>query len=122
MHMFDILSHHGTMELHSVLDPATGLRAMVAINDVRLGPAVGGTRVYPYATETEAIADVVRLARGMTAKAALAGLPHGGGKAVIWTDRGQPIHDRRALFRAFGRFVDGLGGRYVTCEDSGTSP
>ncbi len=120
--LFDILSAHGTMELHSVLDEATGLRALVAIHDTRLGPAIGGTRVFPYATEDEAVLDVVRLASGMTAKAALAGLPHGGGKAVIWTDPARPIVDRAALFRAFGRFVDILGGRYITCEDSGTSP
>jgi leucine dehydrogenase len=121
MSLFEILSRIGTMELHSFHDRDTGLRALAAIHDTRLGPSVGGTRVFAYASEDEAIFDVVRLARGMTYKAALAGLAHGGGKAVIWTD-GKPIADRTALFRAFGRFVDGLGGRYVTCEDSGTSP
>lgn len=119
--MFDILDRIGTCELHAFHDQETGLRAAVAIHDTRLGPAVGGTRVFAYGSEDEAIMDVVRLARAMTAKAALAGLPHGGGKAVIWADPARPIADRAALFRAFGRFVDRLGGRYVTCEDSGTS-
>jgi leucine dehydrogenase len=122
MSLFDILSRYGSMELHTVYDEATGLRAMAAIHDTRLGPAIGGTRVFAYASEDEAINDVVRLARGMTAKAALAGLSHGGGKAVIWLDPQRPVRDRTAMFRAFGRFVDGLGGRYITCEDSGTSP
>jgi leucine dehydrogenase len=121
MSLFDVLSRDGSMELHSVHDEPSGLRAMVAIHDTRLGPAVGGVRIFPYASEDEATVDVVRLARGMTAKAALAGLPHGGGKAVIWTDPARPAADRKALFRAFGRFVDILGGRYLTSSDSGVT-
>jgi leucine dehydrogenase len=122
MSVFEIAKSQsaGTCEVHVLHDGATGLRAAVAIHDTRLGPAIGGTRMYAYQSGDEAITDVVRLARGMTHKAALAGLAHGGGKAVIWTD-GQPVADRVALFHAFGRFVDRLGGRYITCEDSGTS-
>jgi leucine dehydrogenase len=77
--------------------------------------------MYAYQSGDEAILDVVRLARGMSYKAALAGLPHGGGKAVIWSDAKRPVTDRRVFMEAFGRFVDRLGGRYITCEDSGTS-
>ena len=84
-----------------------------------LGPALGGTRFWPYATEAEAVTDVCRLARGMTYKNAAAGLDHGGGKAVIW---GDPRTDRTDdLIRAYARFVDGLAGRYLTAEDVGTT-
>jgi leucine dehydrogenase len=121
MSVFDIVTQSGTGEVHTLYDRDTDLRAAVAIHDTRLGPAVGGTRMYAYGSGDEAIMDVFRLARGMTSKAALAGLAHGGGKAVIWTDEARPVPDRRALFHAFGRFVDRLGGRYITCEDSGTS-
>src|SRR5262245_17855076 len=121
MSLFQILQQIGSIEVHAWNDPATGVRALVAIHDTRLGPAIGGCRVHAYAEEDEAIWDVVRLARAMTAKAALAGLSHGGGKAVIWTDQARPFADRRAAFESFGRFVHGLGGRYLTCEDSGTS-
>jgi len=121
MSVFEIASQMGTCEVHVIHDERTQLRAAVALHDTRLGPAVGGTRMYAYETGDDAIADVVRLARGMTYKAALAGLAHGGGKAVIWTDATRPVTDRRAFMEAFGRFVDRLGGRYITCEDSGTS-
>ncbi|HKA91264.1 MAG TPA: Glu/Leu/Phe/Val dehydrogenase dimerization domain-containing protein [Haliangiales bacterium] len=120
MSLSDILSRHGSIELHCLHDAATGLRAFIAIDDTRLGPAVGGARLHAYASEDEAIHDVVRLARGMTAKAALAGLSHGGGKAVLWGDA-KRIADRAAYMRAFGGFVDVLGGRYLTCEDVGIS-
>ena len=96
-----------------------GLRAIVAIHSTVLGPALGGTRFWPYATEAEALTDVCRLARGMTYKHAAAGLDQGGGKAVIW---GDPRTDRsEALIRAYARFVDGLAGRYLTAEDVGTT-
>ncbi len=121
MSVFEIASQMGTCEVHVLHDNETNLRAAVAIHDTRLGPAIGGTRMYAYQSGDEAIMDVVRLARGMTHKAALAGLPHGGGKAVIWADSKRPVTDRRAFMEAFGRFVDRLGGRYITCEDSGTS-
>src|SRR5262245_3558889 len=99
MSLFQIAREIGTVEVHAFHDPATGLRALVAIHDTRLGPAVGGCRVHAYASEDEAILDVVRLARAMTAKAALAGLSHGGGKAVIWTDAARPFVDRRAAMQ-----------------------
>ena len=100
-------------------DRSTGLRAIVAIHSTRLGPALGGTRFYPYASEDAALDDVLRLAKGMTYKAAAAGLDLGGGKAVIL---GDPAVDKReALIRTYARFVDTLGGRYVTAEDVGTT-
>ena len=100
-------------------DAASGLRAIIAIHNTNLGPALGGCRMWPYASEAEALTDVLRLARGMTYKSALAGLSYGGGKAVIL---GDPRKDKtEALFLAMGRFVDSLGGRYVTAEDVGVS-
>ncbi len=101
-------------------DEATGLRAIIAIHDTRLGAAVGGCRMFPYAKDEDALTDVLRLSRGMTYKSALAGLPFGGGKSVII---GDPRHDKTPeLMRAMGRAVDRLGGAYVIAEDSGTSP
>jgi leucine dehydrogenase len=120
MDIFETLHTLGYGELHFGRDAQSGLRSIVAIHSTRLGPAIGGSRLRAYATEAEAIDDVTRLAQAMTYKAALAHLPHGGGKAVIVTPS-PPSFDRGALFRAFGTFVDGLGGRYVTTEDSGTS-
>lgn len=100
-------------------DDSCGLRAVVAIHSTVLGPALGGTRFYPYASDVDAVTDVCRLARGMTYKHAAAGLDQGGGKAVIW---GDPAIDRTDdLIRAYGRFVDRLGGRYLTAEDVGTT-
>ena len=99
-------------------DPASGLRAIIAIHSTALGPALGGTRFFPYATTADALADVLDLSRGMSYKAALAGLDLGGGKAVII---GDPSTLRsEALFRAYGRFVESLGGRYYTACDVGT--
>ncbi|MDQ1647433.1 MAG: valine dehydrogenase [Cryptosporangiaceae bacterium] len=99
-------------------DPASGLRAIIAIYSTALGPALGGTRFYPYASEDEALHDVLELSRGMAYKNALAGLDHGGGKAVIW---GDPSTDKsEPLLRAYGRFVQSLGGRYYTACDVGT--
>ncbi|MGH3415225.1 MAG: Glu/Leu/Phe/Val family dehydrogenase [Actinocrinis sp.] len=99
-------------------DEPTGLRAIVAIHSTALGPALGGTRFYPYPTEADALADVLNLARGMAYKNALAGLDLGGGKAVII---GDPARDKsEALLRAYGRFVQSLGGRYYTACDVGT--
>ncbi|MDQ6650236.1 MAG: valine dehydrogenase [Actinomycetota bacterium] len=99
-------------------DPASGLRAIVAIYSTTLGPALGGTRFYPYASEDDALTDVLNLSRAMAYKAACAGLDLGGGKAVIL---GDPAVDKsEALLRAFGRFVQGLGGRYYTACDVGT--
>ena len=96
-----------------------GLHAIVAVHSTALGPAAGGCRMWPYASTDAAVVDVLRLSRGMSYKNAMAGLPFGGGKAVI-------IGDARTgktpeLFEAFGRFVDSLGGRYITAEDVGTT-
>jgi valine dehydrogenase (NAD+) len=99
-------------------DRQTGLRAIIAIHSSALGPALGGTRFYPYADEDEALADVLHLAHGMTYKNALAGLDHGGGKAVIWGDPEQLKNE--SLLRAYGRFVESLNGRYYTACDVGT--
>ncbi|HVV77711.1 MAG TPA: Glu/Leu/Phe/Val dehydrogenase dimerization domain-containing protein [Mycobacteriales bacterium] len=99
-------------------DPATGLRAIVAIYSTALGPSLGGTRFYPYADEAAALADVLELSKAMAYKAACAGLALGGGKAVII---GDPATDKsEALLRAYGRFVDSLSGRYYTACDVGT--
>ncbi|MEQ4300792.1 Glu/Leu/Phe/Val dehydrogenase dimerization domain-containing protein [Plantactinospora sp. B6F1] len=99
-------------------DKQTGLRAIIAIYSTALGPALGGTRFYPYATEAEALHDVLDLSRGMAYKNALAGLDLGGGKAVIW---GDPERIKtEPLLRAYGRFVESLGGRYYTACDVGT--
>lgn len=99
-------------------DKPSGLKAIIAIYSTALGPALGGTRFYPYATEAEAVHDALELSRGMAYKNAMAGLDLGGGKAVIW---GDPATDKsEALLRAYGRFVDSLGGRYFTACDVGT--
>ncbi|HEU4998166.1 MAG TPA: Glu/Leu/Phe/Val dehydrogenase dimerization domain-containing protein [Lapillicoccus sp.] len=99
-------------------DPDTGLRAIIALYSTALGPGLGGTRFYPYASADHALADVLNLSRGMAYKNAVAGLDHGGGKAVII---GDPTRDKTPdLLRAYGRFVESLGGRYVTASDVGT--
>ena len=100
-------------------DAATGLHAIIAVHSTALGPAAGGCRVWPYATTAEAVADVLRLSRGMSYKNALAGLAFGGGKAVIIGESRKVKTPE--LLEAFGRFVDSLGGRYVTAEDVGTT-
>lgn len=100
-------------------DRASGLKAIIAIHDTTLGPALGGTRIYPYASEAEALTDVLRLSLGMTYKSAAAGMDLGGGKAVII---GDPERIKtRDLLLAYGRFVDTLGGRYVTAADVGST-
>lgn len=119
MGVFAELTQHDYGSLHLKRDAETGLQAIVAIHDSTLGPALGGCRFIHYANEELALVDALRLARGMTYKAAITGLPHGGGKSVIM--RPERTFDRGALFRAFGRFMEELGGRYITAEDSGTS-
>lgn len=121
--IFDTLKDLGYGRIHFGYDAATGMRAVVGLHSTRLGPAIGGTRMRIYPDEQSAIHDVTRLARAMSHKAAVAGLAHGGGKAVIWStpEMYQSGYDRTALMLAFGRFVDSLGGAYITCEDSGTS-
>src|SRR5450759_3513965 len=108
----------GHEQVSFVQDLASGLRAIFAIYSTALGPALGGTRFYPYATESDALADVLNLSRAMAYKAAVAGLDLGGGKAVII---GDPATDKtEPLLRAYGRFVQALGGRYYTACDVGT--
>jgi len=118
----DVFDRIGADDYEQVVfchDRGSGLRAIVAVHSTRLGPALGGTRFYPYASEDEGLEDVLRLARGMTYKAAAAGLDLGGGKAVIF---GDPARDKsEALMRAYARHVDALGGRYLTAEDVGTT-
>jgi len=100
-------------------DPVSGLKAIIAIHNTNLGPAVGGCRMFPYDDDAQALEDVLRLSRGMTYKSALAGLPMGGGKAVII---GDPASDKSTqLFAKMGEFIESMNGRYVTAEDSGTS-
>lgn len=102
-----------------VNEPSVGLRAIIAIHSTRRGPAFGGCRMWPYASEAEALRDVLRLSRGMTHKAAITRLPFGGGKSVII---GDPARDKSpALLHAMGRAVDRLGGRYVMADDVGTT-
>jgi leucine dehydrogenase len=121
MTTFSTLLDGGFEGLHMMSDPRTGLRALIGIHSTKLGPALGGTRALTtYGTEEEAVTDVLRLAKGMTYKAALAGLPHGGGKAVIMLPK--TSFDRGQLFESFGRAVEALHGDYITTEDSGTGP
>ena len=106
--------------IKAVQDPSTGLRACIAIHNTARGAAFGGCRMKAYASEEEAIADAGRLAEGMTYKNALAGLPFGGGKAVIMQP--EQIADRKDFFKSFGREVARLKGKYITAEDVGTTP
>jgi leucine dehydrogenase len=119
MKIFDTISSMGHEQLVMCHDPAAGYRGIIAIHSTVLGPALGGTRFWKYATDEEAIVDALRLARGMTYKNAVAGLNLGGGKSVIIGDN--KTTDRELIFRAHGRFVESLGGRYITAEDVGTS-
>ena len=115
--IFETLDTTGHEQVVFCHNKDAGLKAIIAIHDTTLGPALGGTRMWPYRSEEEALNDVLRLSRGMTYKNAVAGLDIGGGKAVII---GNPATDKsEALFRAFGKFVDSLGGRYITAEDVG---
>ena len=119
MGVFEEIVTHGHEAVHFGHDPVSGLRCIVAIHSTALGPALGGTRFYPYASDDDAVTDVLRLSRGMTYKAACAGIMQGGGKAVIIGD--PKTHGTDALFEAYGRFVDSLGGSYITAEDVGTT-
>jgi leucine dehydrogenase len=101
-------------------DRATGLKAIIAVHNTKLGPALGGTRMWQYNNEEEAITDVLRLSRGMTYKNSISGLDLGGGKAVIIGDSRSQKNE--ALFRRFGQFVNSLSGKYITAEDVGISP
>ena len=115
--IFETLAQTGHEEVVFCHNKDAGLKAIIAIHNSVLGPALGGLRMWPYATEQDALNDVLRLSRGMTYKAAVSGLNLGGGKGVII---GDPSKDKsEALFRAFGRFVNSLNGRYITAEDVG---
>jgi leucine dehydrogenase len=119
MEIFRLLAEHDHEQLLYCHEPSVGYRGLIAIHNTTLGPALGGTRYWKYDSEAEAVIDVLRLAKGMTYKAAVAGLSLGGGKSVVIAD-GRAT-DREALFRAHGRFVESLKGRYITAEDVGTT-
>ncbi len=119
MSVFDRIEADGYEQVVFCHDRASGLRAIIAIHSTVLGPSLGGTRFFPYPSEEAAVEDVLRLAKGMTYKAAVSGLDLGGGKAVIL---GDPLTEKsEARLRAYARFVESLGGRYVTAEDVGTT-
>jgi leucine dehydrogenase len=120
MKLFDRIAEMGHEQLVVCSDPTSGYRGIIAIHSTTLGPALGGTRFWQYASDEDAIVDALRLARGMTYKNAVAGLNLGGGKSVIIGEN--KTTSREMIFRAHGRFVESLGGRYVTAEDVGTSP
>ncbi|MEO4052500.1 Glu/Leu/Phe/Val dehydrogenase [Solibacillus sp. CAU 1738] len=119
MEIFKYMEKYDYEQLVFCQDKASGLKAIIAIHDTTLGPALGGSRMWTYASEEAAIEDALRLARGMTYKNAAAGLNLGGGKTVII---GDPFKDKNEeMFRALGRFIQGLNGRYITAEDVGTT-
>lgn len=120
MSVFQSAAFDGHEEVAFIHDAQTGLRTIIAIHSTRRGRALGGCRYWRYDDEADAVADVLRLSRGMTYKAAMAGLPYGGGKAVILADPARP--KTPDLMRAFGRAVDRFQGRYVTAEDVGVGP
>jgi leucine dehydrogenase len=119
MKLFDTLAEMGHEEIMMCSDPSVGYKGILAVHSTKLGPALGGTRFWQYASDEEAITDALRLSRGMTYKNAVAGLHLGGGKSIIIGDN--KTKDREKIFRAHGRFVESLGGRYITAEDVGTS-
>ena len=119
MELLEQMGAEGHEQLVVVSDAGSGLKAIIAIHDTTLGPACGGTRIWPYESEQEAIMDALRLSRAMTYKAAAADLPLGGGKGVIIAD--SHTEKTEALVRAYGRFVDTLGGRYLTTTDVGST-
>lgn len=117
--MFDHPDYDGHERLLFACDASSGLRALVAIHSSALGPAFGGCRMYPYPEEAQAVADVLRLSKGMTYKAAICSLPYGGGKSVII---GDPRRDKTpSLLHAMGRLVESLSGRYIIADDVGTT-
>ncbi|GAB4392176.1 MAG: Glu/Leu/Phe/Val dehydrogenase dimerization domain-containing protein [Kiloniellaceae bacterium] len=119
MSVFEHVEFDGHEQVVFCHDPASGLKAIIAIHNTNRGPALGGCRMWPYASDEDALTDALRLARGMTYKSALAGLDYGGGKSVII---GDPKRDKsEALFRAMGRYVETLSGRYTVAEDVGIS-
>lgn len=118
MGVFERMEKEGHEQVIFCYDRATGLKSIIAIHDTTLGPALGGCRMWPYEDEKAALDDVLRLSRGMTYKSAASGQNHGGGKAVIWGN--SKLDKSEELFRAFGRFIQTLGGRFITGTDVGT--
>ena len=119
MNKFEYMERHGYEQLIYFHDKTTGLKGITCIHNTTLGPALGGTRLWDYTDEDEATKDVLRLARGMTYKNAAAGLNLGGGKTVLIGDATKVKSE--AYFRALGRYVQSLNGRYITAEDVNTS-
>lgn len=119
MEIFDLMGQRHHEQLVFWSEPSIGYRGIIAIHDTTLGPALGGTRFWNYDSDRDAIVDALRLSRGMSYKAAITGLNLGGGKSVIIGDN--KTTDREMIFRAHGRAVDSLKGRYITAEDVGTS-
>jgi leucine dehydrogenase len=119
MKLFETMAEMGHEQVVICSDPSVGYRGILAVHSTKLGPALGGTRFWQYASDEEAITDALRLSRGMTYKNAVAGLNLGGGKSIIIGDN--KTKDREKIFRAHGRFVESLGGRYITAEDVGTT-
>jgi leucine dehydrogenase len=117
--IFEAIGKHAHEQVSYMYDPDSGYRGIIAIHNTTLGPALGGTRFWNYESEEEALIDVLRLSRGMTYKAAVAGLDLGGGKSVILGNN--KIADREGIFRAHGKHVELMRGRYITAEDVGTS-
>lgn len=118
MNNFDLLKESGHEQLTFCHNEEAGLKAIIAIHDTTLGPALGGTRMIDYQSEEDAIKDALRLSKAMTFKSSIAGLNFGGGKAVIFKNNN--IKSKELLFRTFGKFVDGLAGRFIAAEDMGT--
>ncbi|MDB4951232.1 MAG: leucine dehydrogenase [Gemmatimonadetes bacterium] len=119
MELFSLIGEHEHEQVVFCYEPSCGYKGIIAIHDTTLGPALGGTRYWNYESDEAAFVDALRLSRGMTYKAAVAGLNLGGGKSVIIGDPKSP--NREQIFRAHGRFVESLKGRYITAEDVGTS-
>ena len=119
MELFPYLEKYDYEQLLFCYDASSGLKAIIAIHDTTLGPALGGTRMWTYASEEAAIEDALRLAKGMTYKNAAAGLNLGGGKTVIIGDPDKEKNE--TMFRALGSYIQGLNGRYITAEDVGTT-
>ena len=117
--MLAIATQHGAEEVHIKIDPTSQLHAIIAIHNTKFGPALGGCRCISYESTNDAFLDAVRLAKGMSYKGAIMGLPYGGGKAVLI--KPDAIADRKTYFKAYGRFLEELGGRYITAVDVGTS-
>ena len=119
MEFVEYMQANGHQELAVWTDASVGLKAFIAVHNTTLGPALGGTRIWPHPTDEAAIMDVLRLSKAMSYKSAAAGLPLGGGKGLIVAD--SHTDKTEAMLRSYGRFVESLGGRYITTEDVGAN-